>query len=233
MTDMAIAGYGRLGLTLGVTAQVKNESKCRSRFIMLALFACLLADNLRADNLYRYKSKSGLVVLDDRLPPEYVADGYEVLSKSGRLLRVVPAHVDKPAGSTEQEILNAKERLREDKYILASYGSIEEIQQVKERKLSLLEREINIIETNLADTRKQRAQQRTRAANYQRAGRPVPASLKKALAGFEEQERKAEPLLNERYAEIARVAALYDKYKARFVELTAANDTSHATSEQR
>ena len=231
MTGLARAGFGRPGITPGKTEEAQSESRCRGHFIILALFACLLADNLCADNLYRYKSKSGLVILDDRLPPEYIADGYEVLSKSGRLLRVVPAHVDKPAGSTEQEILNAKERLREDKYILASYGSIEEIQQVKERKLSLLEREIYIIETNLADTRKQRAVQRTRAANYQRAGRPVPASLIKVLAEFDEQELKAEPILHERHAELASAAALYDKYKTRFAELTATNDVTHATSE--
>ena len=221
MTGLARTGFDRSG----VGREALRENQYFGRFLVLVLSACLFADNiladkLRSDNLYRYKSKGGLTVLDDRIPPEYIAGGYEILSKGGQVLQVIPAHVDKPVGSTEQEKINARERQREDKYILASYGSIEEIQQLRARKLNLLAREIKIIEANLADTRKQRVKERARAANYQRAGKPVPASLKTVLAELDEEELKARPLLDNRHTELANLEALYDRYEARFAELT-------------
>ena len=188
--------------------------------IVTILFACVIAGEAYASNLYRYTNSRGFVVLDDRLPPEYVSNGYEVLSKSGRLIKVVPAYVEKPLVDTKQQEIADEKRLQEDKYILASYSSREEIQHTVGRKLQLLEREIKIVEQNLADTRAQRAKDRARAANYQRSGKSVPDSIKTVLIQLEEEENKAVSLLGARHKERANVKSLYERYEARFVELT-------------
>ena len=188
--------------------------------IVTILFACVIAGEAYASNLYRYTNSRGFVVLDDRLPPEYVSNGYEVLSKSGRLIKVVPAYVEKPLVDTKQQEIADEKRLQEDKYILASYSSREEIQHTVGRKLQLLEREIKIVEQNLADTRAQRAKDRARAANYQRSGKSVPDSIKTVLVQLKEEENKAVSLLGARHKERANVKSLYERYEARFVELT-------------
>ena len=198
--------------------------------LLMALFACVIAGEAYAGNLYRYTNSRGFVVLDDRLPPEYVSNGYEVLSKSGRLIKVVPAHVDKPEVDAETQEKVDGERQREDKYILASYGSLEDIQQTGARKKKSLEREIQIVERNLADTRAQRVEERARAANYQRSGRPVPDLVKDVLAQLEEEENKAIPLLESRRQEQADMKAQYERYEARFVELTGDDAEASSTS---
>ncbi len=191
--------------------------------IGLALLSVLISECLHAGNLYRYKNKKGFIVLDDRVPPQYVAGGYEVLSKGGQVLRVILPKEVKPPGSAEKDKIEAEARKREDNYILASYSRIEEINQARERKLNLLEREIKIIEANLEDTRKQRAIEFVRAANYQRAGKQVPNVLKEVLEELEELEKKAEPLLQKRRKEVAGVDTLYKRYETRFLELTEAS----------
>ncbi len=186
---------------------------------VMVLLACVVAGEVNADKLYRYTNSRGFVVLDDRLPAEYVSNGYEVLSKSGRLIKVVPAYAEKPLVDTKQQEIIDEKRQQEDKYILASYGSRQEIQNTGERKLQLLEREIRIVEQNLADTRAQRAKDRARAASYQRSGKSVPDSIKAVLTHLEEEEGKAMSLLDERRKEHAGVKNLYERYEARFVEL--------------
>ena len=190
--------------------------------IVTVLLACVIAGEAYAGKLYRYTNSRGFVVLDDRLPPEYVSNGYEVLSKSGRLIKVVPAYVEKPLADTKQQEIADEKRQQEDKYILASYSSREEIQHTGGRKLQLLEREIKIVEQNLADTRAQRAKDRARAANYQRSGKSVPDSIKAVLVHLEEEENKAMLLLGARRKEHADVKSLYGRYEARFAELTRA-----------
>ena len=40
--------------------------------------------------LYRYQNELGVTVVDWTIPAAYVSDGYEVLSESGQVVRVVP-----------------------------------------------------------------------------------------------------------------------------------------------
>lgn len=206
------------GVPYGVPGIFKVK---RYRLVLLGvLFACVIVGEAYAGNLYRYKNSRGFVVLDDRLPPEYVANGYEVLSKSGRLIKVVPAHVDKPVVDVEQNKIADEKRQREDNYLLASFSSREEIQHTQERKLGLLAQEIKTIEQNLTDTREQKVNERARAANYQRSGKPAPDSIKAGLVQLEEEESKAVSLLDARREELAEVKSLYERYEARFAELT-------------
>ncbi len=179
-----------------------------------------MAGEAYGGNLYRYKNSRGFTVLDDRLPAENVSNGYEVLSKSGRVLKVVPAYVDKPEVDVEQQRAVDIARGREDKYILASYDSRKQIRNTGERKLKQLGREIKIIERNLIDIGTQRRSQRTRAADYQRSGRSVPATITDSLRKLVEDEGKASSLLDGRRKEYAAMVAMYTRYELRFAELT-------------
>ena len=196
---------------------------CR-QILVLAAFVCLsLSAAYAADKVYRYINDKGVVVIDDNVPPQYARGGYEVLSISGQLLEVVPPQTDKSLAETEAEMQAAQVRKREDQFILANYKSIEEIEQARERKLLQLKRELQLVESNVADTRKQRNEERARAAKYQRAGKSVPSSVIQVLAELDDQERKAEILLTARNKELEGVNVLYDRYKSRFLELTSSS----------
>lgn len=204
------------------------------RTLLAAVVATAVFNNAQAGNLYRYKNSAGVIVMDDSVPPQYAAGGYEVLSKSGQILEVVKPQVEAPlvvnsgegaTGAIEKDEL-AQER--EDKFLLSSYSSTEEVQQAKERKLDQLDREIKLVESSLADKSKLRIREQARAANYQRGGKPVPASVTDTLARLDEQELKAEQLLVVRRQEYADTQALYDRYATRFAELTARADAESA-----
>lgn len=200
------------------------------RILLAAVVVTAVFSNAQAGNLYRYKNSAGVIVMDDSVPPQYAAGGYEVLSKSGQVLEVVKPQVAAPpavnngegaAGAVEKDEL-AQER--EDKFLLSSYSSTDEIRQAMERKLDQLDREIKLVESSLADKSKLRVREQARAANYQRGGKPVPATVTDTLARLDEQELKADQLLVVRRQEYADTQALYDRYATRYIELTARAD---------
>lgn len=194
-----------------------------SSFLRLGpLLLCLLFPlEVTAGELYRYKNSDGVIVMEDRIPPRYVNDGYEVLSKSGRVVKVVPPYTENSAGTSERNQEARLQREKDDRYLLATYRSLEEIQYSKSRKLAQLEREISIVETNLSDTRQRRENQLARAASFQASGREVPEGVREMLVKLEQEEDKARDLLTTRRQQYETVAKRFRDYESRFLELTA------------
>lgn len=194
---------------------------------LLAALLCVAVSQACAQNLYRYKNDHGVVVIDDNVPPKYIPGGYEILSRGGQLLEVVPPQSEEVV--EDESVI--EERKREDSFILKSFGSVAEIRSAGERKLQLLEREIQLVESNINDTRKQRAREQARAANYQRSGQAVPDAVKDVLTQLDQQENKAKKILDERRREYADQQALYLKYESRYNELTAEQGSTAAHHE--
>lgn len=188
--------------------------------VLLAVFVSALPSSpAESSDLYRYKNRDGVVVLNYSVPPEYVSGGYQVLTKDGIVLETVPPH-DASNASSKPEAGVDQARERENQFILASYVSTGEIEEAKNRKLKQLAREIELVESNLAETRQLRIREQSRAANYQRSGQVIPENVASVLAGLDEQERKTRSILLIRRAEYRDVEKLYDRYRQRFVELT-------------
>ena len=85
-----------------------------------------------AKELYRYVNAEGNKVIAYQVPPDFVRNGYEVLSEKGVILRVVPAQLgdDERASLSEQERLareeeGERERLRKwDEILLLRYSTV-------------------------------------------------------------------------------------------------------------
>lgn len=200
--------------------------RTNSLAVHAVLWAALLlcAVDAAADELYRYRNAEGVLVIDYAVPPEFAAGGYEVLNSSGQVIEVVEAQkspeettAEGQAPGLSAEELEAQARL--DRFLTTSYSAPEEISAARQRKLKQLAREIEIVETNLGDTSRQRARELERAANLQRAGQAIPPSITLSLNKIGEQIEQGQQLLAQRRLEYADTAALYDGYDRRFREL--------------
>ena len=104
--------------------------------------------------VYRYKNAQGVTVMDSAIPPEYVSKGYEILSRSGKVLKVIPpALVGEAAEKARQERIDAEERARSDLQLRRSYSNVADIDAAKERNLQSLRGNIGILEANLGSQR--------------------------------------------------------------------------------
>ncbi|HLA30935.1 MAG TPA: DUF4124 domain-containing protein [Pseudomonas sp.] len=139
------------------------------------LFGLLLPVVADAVELYRYIDDKGTTVLSRQgVPPEYIAKGYEVLNDQGRVIRVVaPA----PTGEELQRLLEDKARAGSDAQLLRLYSTPEDVERARQHKLTELDGLIGVARGNLQSVRTQQANLQSQAADYERAGKTVPAHL--------------------------------------------------------
>jgi len=181
----------------------------------------------QAPNLYRYQDDSGVVVVDWRVPAEFVDHGYEVLDETGRVLRVVPRALTdsekrdvSKARDLEAEAIAEQERLQAwDESLLLRYSTTGDIEAARDRALRDLQIRVSILKSNRRGLRQQAENAQARIAESERVGnQPRPedlqyiADVKREIDGTERQ-------IAEREAEIEVVAAKYQLDIDRFQQL--------------
>ncbi|WP_250461702.1 hypothetical protein [Microbulbifer litoralis] len=188
----------------------------------LAAAGCLPASaaekpEIRGDVLYRYTDENGVQVLNDAVPPRYVADGYEILSLSGRVLKVVP-----PQLTGEQLEAQKRRRAQEeaDRKLLKRYNSVADIESARSRKLATVQQDMAIMRSNIATLGNQIEQEETKAARTQRNGGEVAPELLQRIEDLRQEVEVVRERLERREAEADRLDREFDRAAARFAEIT-------------
>lgn len=177
--------------------------------------------------VYRYKNAQGVTVMDSKIPPEYVSKGYEVLSRSGKVLKVVrPALVGEAAEKARKDRILAEEQARSDLQLRRSYSNVADIDSAKERNVQSLKGNIGILEANLINLRTKLQAQQQRAANIERGGRTVPDDILKSIRDLEQEDKDTQIQIKQREEELKAVADKFDADRQRFIEITR-NDQPH------
>ena len=194
--------------------------------ILLLLSWPAVSHGANGARLYRYINGEGIVVIDDKIPPAYVAQGYDILSSTGQLLDTVEPSVPQNAveKALRKKALAAREK--EDRFILISYSSVSEIQAAMARKLGQLDREVKGINTNIKGSKRRIAFEQQRAANYQRGGRAVPKNVTETLFELELEVKKSESLLELKEEEYEKMEERYQGYIERYRQLKAQKDAA-------
>jgi len=192
------------------------------RLMLLAAVAVLSAGQVVASThtLYRYRNAEDVVVIDFSIPPEFAVNGYEVISHDGRVLEIVQPLRDLPSAT---ERARSREQQRLDQFILRSYSTLEDVQQARDRRLTLLDREIEVLKSNIRELRRRHLELRDQAASYQASGAAPPESTEAVMVELREQERSTSALLKEREAQHQKLAEQYAYYGSRLLELKGQN----------
>ncbi|WP_116367858.1 hypothetical protein [Parahaliea mediterranea] len=172
------------------------------------------------EQLYRYTNAEGNVVIDDKVPSEFVSQGYEVLSAKGKVLEVVPPRrTDEEArqvAEAEAAALAAKEY---DRNLLLRYSSVEDIEAARERALDELRIRIRILESNRVTLNQSLASYQAEAADAERRGEEADAKLLKEISNLQAELNGNEQRIGKRRVELDEVAASYDRDITRFEEI--------------
>lgn len=193
-----------------------SVSRFNRRLRLTALVLVFLAPPLLAADAnvyYRYLNKQGVRVLDDSIPPEYAQKGYEVVSLTGEVIKVVPPAPDADDLARKQ----AMAKLREEYERLSRrYSSLNDIEAAKQRKLDNIETNIALVRGNVSGVEAQIGNLMSQAANIERAGRQVPESLLQKLADTRAELTTANELLQTRLEEYDQTAARFEEDKATY-----------------
>lgn len=186
------------------------------RLLYLLLATLCVAKSYAAETLYRYRNAENVVVIDFSIPPAFAAGGYEIITPQGRVIETVPPASDHASPDQHQLLLQQK---REDKFIMRSYSTVQDVENAKDRRVKLLSRELDILKANLAEFQERRRTLRKQAASYQASGTAPPEAIEAILVDLREQERNTKALLAERHQQHQELIEKYDYYARRLVEL--------------
>ncbi|MFV3335281.1 DUF4124 domain-containing protein [Pseudomonas sp. NY15437] len=196
--------------------------------VLMGLLGVMLAGQVAAAGqpasqveLYRYVDDRGITVIDRLgVPPQYIGKGYQVLNEQGRVIREVPPAPT--AAEIEQRKADAA-RASSDQQLMRLYTSVEDVDRARDRKLAELDGLTSVAKGNLQSLKNQQANLQARAADQERAGRPVPEDLVAQLNNLRSDEQR---LLQDiaRYQQLRTQAqSSFAADRARFVQISGGN----------
>ena len=123
----------------GVSVKHRNRLFCTSVLIAATAFTAGAwgASSTTTHKVYKWVDEQGEVHYGDRIPPEYAAQAHGVINGQG----VEVEHTDAQKSAEqlaleEQKKLDAEERANRDRNLLTTYGSVQEIEHLRDQRLS-------------------------------------------------------------------------------------------------
>lgn len=164
---------------------------------------------------YRYVNDQGVKVLDHSIPPNFAQRGYEVLNNLGRVIKVVPPALT----DTDIKALEARQAVKEEyEQLSRRYSSTKDIEDAKLRQLERLDANISIVRGNINSLKRQIDGIGTKAAEFERAAKPIPPSLLESLAKTKNELATSENLMVIRVAEKQQVVDKFEREKNIFTQ---------------
>jgi hypothetical protein len=173
---------------------------------------------------YRYNNERGIPVMDETIPPEFVAGGYDIITRDGSLIRRVPRQLSEDE-LKEQGSEAARERLREeeelrlqawDEMLMLRYSSVEDINAARDRAIRHLYIRISILKSKLMSVKSQIEREQLKAADIERSGSDVPENLTVMIDKLGREIEDTEESIAVRRQEVDETNASYQRDIDRF-----------------
>lgn len=186
------------------------------------------------ENYYRYKDKDGHVVLGNTLPPEAVAQGYEIVTPRGNVLETIPPQKTSSELAIEIKALEKKKeeekkaeiakiqadaQARKDDILLRSFTTKDDIIRSRDEKIASILVLEEIVKENISRLQKQLDSAQKSAANYKQAGQNAPDGLQQTIEQSERQINENNAFLARKNTEKQEIHTKYQGLIDRFEQL--------------
>lgn len=140
-------------------------------------------------NHYKWKDAQGNLHYDDALPTEALQFGYDVVNPQGLTIKHVDRAKtaaelkadDEAAASQAEQKHVADEQAKTDQQILAAYPREQDLAGAQQARLDMLDQSIHSTEISLQSQEKSLTEMLSHAADLERNGKPVPATLQSQI----------------------------------------------------
>jgi hypothetical protein len=210
----------------------------RRTIVAVSLAACLAAGSvgavLAADNsssggskVYRWTDDKGVVHYGDNVPSEYSQRDRAVLNNQGVEVRHIEGGMNQAQEAEAARAAGiAQQRAQHDQFLLATYLSTKDIEQLRDERTGLVEAQIKAamayidsLNTRLG-TMQERAL-RFKPYNSDANARRMPDELAEELVHTLNESRTQRQALDAKRREVTELRAQFDGDIARYRELTA------------
>ena len=206
---------------------VHNQIKHYLPWLIAGVLLSICSSLYAAGELYRYFNEKGVQVIDDKIPPQFVPNGYDIINRDGTLIKRIPRQL------SEEELrlrntVESRARLREeeakrmqawDESLMRRYSDIEDIEAAQLRAVRDLQIRISILKSNLVTIKSQIERDQKAAADIERRGANVPEEMVKNIDVMRLEIEDTEQSIAARREEIAAVKASFQRDIERFKTL--------------
>ncbi|MCP3870184.1 MAG: DUF4124 domain-containing protein [Gammaproteobacteria bacterium] len=211
----------------------------QNRIIIIALISSILlvfSLSTQAGKMYRWEDDQGNVHYSDKVPPEHVQHARTRLNKRGIEVKKIGAAKTPEELAKEAEIKRlqlAKKRLIEeqraqDRVLLRTFRSEDDITMTQDGKLSSLDNSILIIRTNIRRLKLRLSDMQHNAANRERRGKKVSKNMLKDIEATRKQLKDSYAVIIRREQDKEEIAKKYNADLARFQQLKNLNSEANA-----
>jgi len=215
-----------------------TDMKTRYRYLSLTLFLvlCLPCVGAQAGKLYKWVDENGQVRYGDRIPARYAREGNQTLNKEGVVVDRKPPAKTPEQIAEEARIKKAEaeaERVRrekayQDRILLDTFTNEDEMVMTRDGKIQAIEAVIRITNGRTQKLKQRLAGLTQSAANFERAGKPVPEAITNEIAESRHKIAQNNRYIANRKAEQQKIREKFEADIKRFRELKTA-EASAAT----
>ncbi|HXP64462.1 MAG TPA: DUF4124 domain-containing protein [Steroidobacteraceae bacterium] len=175
--------------------------------------------------LYKWVDKDGVTHYGDRVPPEYASQEQHVLNSRGyEINRTEAQKTAEQAAAEDQKKQDAEQRQVRDKNLLNTYASVQEIERLRDQRLTLIADQIKVT-TQFLDTlngrmKKMRADsQRFKPYSSDPKAPPMPDQMADDLVRLASDMHTQETNLKQKRSEESAMSIQFESDIDRFKEL--------------
>jgi hypothetical protein len=175
--------------------------------------------------LYKWVDKEGVTHYGDHVPPEYASQEQHILNSQGYEIKHLDAQKSADQAAAEEKTkLDAEQRQLRDKNLLSTYASVQEIERLRDQRLTLVADQIKVtnqfLETLNGRMKKMRADSlRFRPYNSDPNAPSMPDQMAEDLVRLASDMRTQEQNLKQKHGEEAAMSIQFESDIDRFKEL--------------
>jgi hypothetical protein len=176
--------------------------------------------------VYKWVDDKGIVHYGDSVPPEYAQKERVMLNRQGVEIGRVEGGKSAAQLAEQQKAEElARQRIQHDQFLLTTYGSTKDIEQLRDQRLAQIDGQIKAASLYIdsLDTRLAALVERARAFKPYSSGanaRRMPDDLAEELVRAANENRAQHGVLDSKRKEMVDVRAQFDADVTRFKELT-------------
>ncbi len=174
--------------------------------LIIATLSLVTGVSWSSEYSYRYFDNEGFVHLGNSIPPEYLANGYEILNERGRVVDVIlPKKVRDQQTADLLAKAEAQRKLEvqyaKDEALLRYYSKPEDVIRVRDRKLAEFDNFVAIQQGSIEANKQKVVKLQRQAADIERSGRKVSDEILETLATLDEKIKESEALIEAKLIE--------------------------------
>jgi Domain of unknown function (DUF4124) len=175
--------------------------------------------------VYKWVDEHGVIHYGDHIPPEYATQERQVINKQGVEIRRLEAQkTPEQMAAEEQKRLEAEQSQNRDRNLLTTYVSVQEIERLRDQRLTLLSDQIKVTSQFLEVLNGKLKKLRTASMRFKPYSddpnaAPMPDQIAEDLVRQGNDMRTQEQNLREKRSEEATMRKQFDSDIERFKEL--------------